>query len=606
MDSSGGYPSGYLYETEERDIAAVLPARAAPGLGNVPQIAHGDRPEQFLHFEAALHHMNQGLCLFDQQAQLVVCNHRYREIFDIPDDFALFGKTQEEICTFLVDNGRYPPPVTIETIRLSAHGALKRPRASPIFRELADGRMISILYRAIEGGGWVSTFEDITEQRRSQARIQHLARYDGLTELVNARTLRECARGLSAATSKALPVLACHYLDLDRFKFVNDTYGHAVGDELLQAVSARLRSCARRDDVVGRLGGDEFALIQRVPDAAAAIAFAHRLVTAIAEPFELSGGRVEVGVSIGVATHEDRETAAEADIERLLQDADLALRQAKSLERGTVCAFEPVMSETARLRLALERDLTAALAAGQIQVHYQPLVESQSGRIIGVEALARWEHPERGSIPPATFIPLAEEVGLIVQLGAWVMRLACRDAAAWPDHLTVAVNASVVQVRQKCFADMVLAILAETGLPASRLEIEITESSLLEESETTMQNLHRLREAGVAFALDDFGTGYSSLSYLRRFPFDKIKIDRSFMRDAEMSADALAIIRAVAGLGTSLGITTLVEGVETEQQLQLAQAEGLKQAQGYLFSRPVPVEHITEMVRNASRLPDMP
>ncbi|MDP4026249.1 EAL domain-containing protein [Methylobacterium sp. NEAU 140] len=551
---------------------------------------------QVQRFEIALHHMNQGLCMFDQQARLVVCNHRYREIFAIPADYSLFGKTQEEICGFLVADGRYPSSVTLDMITRSVRSALARPSALPVFRELADGRIIAILYRTIAGGGWVSTFEDITEQRRSQARIQHLARYDGLTDLANARTLREGGQALSATAAKGLPVLACHYLDLDRFKFVNDTYGHAVGDELLQAVAERLRACARREDVVGRLGGDEFALVQRVPGVAAALAFANRLVDEIGVPFELSGGRVEIGVSIGVATHEDRDAASAADVERLLQDADLALRRAKAQERGTVCAFEPAMSEAARGRLTLERDLSAALAAEQIAVHYQPLVESRTGRIIGVEALARWEHPERGFVPPTTFIPLAEEVGLIVPLGAWVLRRACRDAAAWPDHLTVAVNASVVQVRQKSFAESVLAILAETAFPATRLEIEITESTLLEESETTMQNLHRLREAGVRFALDDFGTGYSSLSYLRRFPFDKIKIDRSFMRDAEASTDALAIIRAVAGLGTSLGITTLVEGIETERQFQLARAEGLKQVQGYLFSKPIPSARIAELV----------
>ena len=601
MDGTGAFLSSDLQDPRER--SEIGAAKTAKSLGHhssnaekTPQIAEGDWPEQFQRFEVALQHMNQGLCMFDRQARLVVCNHRYREIFEIPDDYSLFGKTQEEICSFLITAGRYPPPITLDTISRSMRGALARSHDLPVFRELADGRMISILYRPIAGGGWVSTFEDITEQRRSQARIQHLARYDGLTELANARTLREGGRALSSADARGLPVLACHYLDLDRFKFVNDTYGHAVGDELLQAVAARLRACSRRDDVVGRLGGDEFALFQRVPDVAAALAFARRLVADIAEPFELSSGRVEVGVSIGVATHADKDAAADTDVELLLQDADLALRRAKSLERGTVCLFEPAMSETARQRLALEREPGAALAAEQLQVHYQPLMESRSGRIIGVEALARWEHPERGFIPPVTFIPLAEEVGLIVPLGAWVLRRACRDAAEWPDHLTVAVNASVVQVRQKSFADTVLAILAETGFPAGRLEIEITESTLLEDSESTMQNLHKRRDAGVRFALDDFGTGYSSLSYLRRFPFDKIKIDRSFMRDAETSADARAIIRAVAGLGTSLGITTLVEGVETEQQLQLAQVEGLKQVQGYLFSKPVPGAHIAKMV----------
>ncbi len=548
--------------------------------------------EQIRLFEAALENMSHGLCMFDAQSRLVVSNPRYHEIFQIPADAVRRGMTQGDICAFLIAQRCYPPAVTLDGIRESTRVALQRDDGLPILRELADGRVLSILYRAMKGGGWVSTFEDVTEQRRNRDRIAHLADHDALTDLVNARAMRGSHHGLADAADPERPLLAVCSVDLDRFSFVNDTHGHAAGDELLRAVALRLRANTRRGDIVARLGGDEFAVVQRAADEAAADALAQRLAAVLSRPYEISTGRIEVGASVGVATR----PALGVDMDGLLHDAELALRNAKAEGPGTVGVFHPDMSKAARERRLIEAELHAALAAEQFELHYQPLVDIDGSRIVGVEALVRWRHPERGLVAPLSFIGIMEEIGLIVPLGLWVLARACRDAMRWPDHVVVAVNVSSVQMRQKGFGDTVLAVLAETGLGARRLEIEITESSLLEESASTLENLAVLHDAGIRIAMDDFGTGYSSLSYLRRFPIDKIKIDRSFMNDAETSADARAIIRAVAGLGVSLGITTLVEGVETVQQLDLARAEGVGQVQGYLFSRPQPEAIVSTMI----------
>ncbi|GGD96181.1 hypothetical protein GCM10011390_13670 [Aureimonas endophytica] len=544
--------------------------------------------EQNRRFEAALANMSQGLCMFDAESRLVVCNHRYHEIFGLAPGELAFGITQDDLCRILIAKGFYPPSVTPESIRESTRVALLDGDGLPVLRELADGRVIAIRYRSMEGGGWVSTFEDITAQRRNEARIAHLARHDALTDLPNPRTLREEGRALALRADRR--EIAAYYFDLDRFKLVNDTYGHGVGDELLRAVADRLRAAlGAADGIVGRLGGDEFALLRLVRSEAEAEAFAEALLAAIVRPYALSCGRLDAGVSIGVAL---RRAGAAEDVETLLQNADLALRHAKSNGRGTVHLFDPALSEAARQRRVLEAELRTALAENQFELHYQPLVELGGQRTVGVEALLRWRHPERGLVSPVLFIPLAEEMGFIVPLGDWVIRQACRDAAKWPDHVVVAVNVSGIQLHQKGFAASVLAALREAGLAPGRLEVEITESVLIDESEASLDNLETLRAAGIRFAMDDFGTGYSSLSYLRRFPIDKIKIDRSFMKDAQTNADALAIIRAIAGLGASLGITTLVEGVETEEQLGIARAEGIDQVQGYLFSRPQPKAEI--------------
>jgi diguanylate cyclase (GGDEF)-like protein len=528
--------------------------------------------EQVHLFESALANMSQGLCMFDAQSRLVVSNRRYHELFGIPTDAIDRGMTQHGICAMLIAKGVYPPTETLERIEEQTRLALQSGDGLP----------------ALAGGGWLSTFEDVTDRRRSEARIAHLAHHDSLTDLANTRALRASYRDLVQVVDAARPMLALCYVDLDRFKFINDTYGHAVGDELLQAVAERLRMTTRRADIAARLGGDEFALVMRVADGADAMAVAQRLLGVLSQPYDVSSGRLDVGASIGVTTRAVLDMAPDWDIDPLLHDADLALRHAKTAGRGAVTAFEPRMSEAAQARSLMEADLRTALAEEQFELHYQTLVDIRESRVVGVEALVRWHHPARGLQSPLSFIAVMEETGLIVPLGRWVLERACRDALRWPAHVVVAVNVSSVQVRQPSFGASVVALLAETGLPAQRLEIEITESSLLEESEITRANLATIHEAGIRIAMDDFGTGYSSLSYLRRFPIDKIKIDRSFMQDAETSADARAIIRAVAGLGTSLGITTLVEGVETERQLDLARAEGVGQVQGYLFSRPQP------------------
>ncbi len=391
--------------------------------------------------------------------------------------------------------------------------------------------------------------------------------------------------------------LALLYLDLDRFKAVNDSHGHPVGDELLRAVAARLRACVRDSDLVARLGGDEFAVAQcGAPQPAASRQLAQRLIEALAAPFELAGVQAHIGASVGIAVAPfDGD-----DPDTLLKNADLALYRAEADGRGTMRYFEPAMDERARLRRALEADLREALAQGQLHLEYQPLVRLTDGMVGGVEALLRWRHPARGGVSPAEFVPLAEDNGLIVPIGRWVLEQACRDALRWPASVRVAVNVSAVQFRQDTLLRDVAHALAHSGLPATRLELEITESVMLREPAQAVAQLRQLRAHGVHIALDDFGTGYSSLATLHAFAFDRLKIDRSFVRDLGARDDARSIVRAVAGLGRSLGIATTVEGVETAEQLAIARDEGCVEAQGYLFSRPRPADEIAAFVASAA------
>ncbi|GEP10367.1 hypothetical protein MGN01_22120 [Methylobacterium gnaphalii] len=554
------------------------------------QNANAQLGEQNRRFDAALENMTQGLCMFDADARLVVWNRRYLEIFDLDETALSIGMTQREIIEVLVALKRYKAGATVDSVSEGTRTSLAGESAKSVLRELADGRVVAATHRTMEGGGWVATFEDVTERRRNEARIIHMARHDALTDLPNRTALREVGTEMAAQAGDGL-TLAVLCLDLDRFKPVNDSYGHALGDALLRAVAERLRSHVRGRDVVARLGGDEFAVLYRVEDETGAERLAQRMIAAISAPYQLDGYCVEIGMSVGIALADECR-----DIERLLRNADMALYEAKAAGRGTCCLFERQMDETARERTVLERELREALALGRFEVHYQPLVDLDENRITGLEALVRWRHPERGLISPSVFVPLAEETGLIVPLGEWVLNQACRDAATLPDDISIAVNVSVLQLRNRSFAQSVLMALAATGLQAERLEIEITESVLLDDTEANLETLHTLRRLGVRISMDDFGTGYSSISYLRRFPFDKIKIDRSFVRDSAGRSDAGAIIRAIVGLGTSLGITTLVEGVETEAQLATVRAEGVQEIQGFLFSPPRPLGEISEML----------
>ena len=434
---------------------------------------------------------------------------------------------------------------------------------------------------------------DVTAKRQAEARIAHMAHHDALTSLPNRVLFHERLDEALLRVRRDRDKFAVLYLDLDQFKSVNDTLGHPAGDKLLMAVAERLRTCLRGSDMVAKFGGDEFAVLQMglagPPEAGI---LAERIVTLLSEPYDIEGQQAVIGTSVGIAlAPADGETS-----DQLLRNADMALYQAKEDGRCTFCFFQPGMGASLRAHHTLELDLRKALGASEFEVYYQPLVTLETGVICGFEALLRWHHPPRGMVAPAEFIPLAEEIGLIVPIGEWVLRQACAEAAGWPDDLKVAVNLSPVQFKKGNLPQMVFATLASTGLPAARLELEITESIFLAESKANLATLRRLRALGVSISMDDFGTGYSGLSYLRAFPFDKIKIDRSFISELSESADCMAIIKAITNLGSNLGIPTLAEGVETETQLAWLREAGCTEMQGYLFSRPVPASEIAELL----------
>jgi diguanylate cyclase (GGDEF)-like protein/PAS domain S-box-containing protein len=444
---------------------------------------------------------------------------------------------------------------------------------------------------------------DVTERKRAEARIEHMAHHDALTGLPNRvlfnRRLDEALERVKRqgetrqGETRRGENLAILCLDLDHFKSVNDTLGHPIGDGLLKAVAERITRCLPERGFVARLGGDEFALIQIGVDGPEAPGrLAAELIEIVSETYQIDGHDVIVGASVGIALAPGDGEASDA----LLRAADMALYRAKSDGRGMFHFFEPDMDRRIQARRSLELDLRKAYQHGEFELYYQPLVNLQRDAVSGFEALLRWRHPERGMIQPDAFIPLAEEIGLIVPIGEWVLRRACEDAATWPANIKVAVNLSPVQFRSRGLVQAVLSALAHSGLPASRLELEITESVLLGETEANLATLHSLRALGASISMDDFGTGYSSLSYLRSFPFDKIKIDRSFVNEMMERADCVAIIRAVAGLGMSLGIATTAEGVETSAQLDRLRAEGCTEIQGYLVSPPRPASEVWQLL----------
>jgi diguanylate cyclase (GGDEF)-like protein/PAS domain S-box-containing protein len=442
---------------------------------------------------------------------------------------------------------------------------------------------------------------DVTERKRAEASVVHMAHHDALTGLTNRVLFRQRLNEALARMRREDHGLAIHCLDLDHFKSVNDTLGHPVGDALLREVSERLLRCARETDTVSRLGGDEFAIIQdavKTPEEVGVLAT--RLLDVIGQPYRLEGHDLVVNVSVGIAfAPSDGE-----DPDILLKNADMALYRAKDEGRATYRFFEPEMDARLQARRVLEVELRAALQLQQFELYYQPLMDLQTSKILGFEALIRWRHPERGLVSPLEFIPLAEDIGLIVPIGEWVLRQACSEAATWPENMLVAVNISPAQFANKNLVPSILLGLASAGLSAHRLELEVTESILLQESENNLRVLYQLRALGVRIAMDDFGTGYSSLSYLRRFPFDKIKLDRSFVSDMAGDPECAAIIRAIAGLAEGLHMTTTAEGVETQEQLERLRAEGYTEGQGYLFSRPLPVGDLREFLRRHGHIVD--
>jgi diguanylate cyclase (GGDEF)-like protein len=546
--------------------------------------------------EAALDNMSQGLLMFHAQARLVICNRRYMEMYSLDPGAVKPGCHLRELLelraaqgTFSGDPDRY---VAALLQRLSAQSP------ETLLVELADGRTIAVLNHPTPDGGWVATHEDITERRRAEKQIFHMARHDALTDLPNRVQLRERLAHALADLGRG-DRLAVHYLDLDHFKSVNDTLGHPVGDELLQVIATRLRSCLKESDLVARVGGDEFAIIQSRVDAPADAAKMARAVRDVLRaPYDLKGHAVIVHTSIGIAIAPDDGT----DPTELIKSADMALYGAKADGRNTYRFFEPEMDARMKARRSLELALRRALKAGEFELYYQPIVTLNDGRVSCCEALLRWHHAERGTIPPAEFIPVAEEIGLIVPLGEWLLRQACADATRWPDDVKLAVNLSPIQIMNQNLLSTVMNALGTSGLPAHRLELEITEAVLMQNSEQTLSTLHQLRGLGVHISMDDFGTGYSSLSYLRSFPFDKIKIDRCFISELAESEESAAIVRAVAGLASSLNMRTTAEGVETHQQMQRVQALGCTEMQGFWFSRPQPLDAVTKLlVRPADR-----
>jgi diguanylate cyclase (GGDEF)-like protein len=545
-----------------------------------------------MQFDAALDNISQGVTFFDSDLRLIVCNRRYREICELPPELTQPGTSLSDIIAFREKIGSLPDITAAAYMnRRAVLAGLGKP--FELVDELRDGRSVLMRFQPLAKRGWVTTHEDITERRRAEATLAFLARHDALTQLPN-RTLFQERLTQALATTRRQAGCAVLLLDLDGFKPVNDALGHPLGDALLKSVAARMQSTIRDVDTVARLGGDEFAIIQvgvASPDQVAALA--ERAIAAVDQPFDIDGHRIFVGASIGIALAPSDGTTCDT----LLRNADIALYLAKAEGRGTYRLFEPEMDARVQGRRALEFDLRDAMADGAFDLEYQPVVESHTGKALGFEALIRWNHPVRGMIGPADFIPIAEDTGLIVPIGKWVLRQACMAATAWPDDIGVAVNLSAVQFRGGHLLGAVEAALAESGLAPSRLELEITESVLLQKSDDRLATLHRLRALGVRIALDDFGTGYSSLSYLRSFPFDKIKIDRSFIADLATNLESLVIVRTIIGLAIGLGMAVTAEGVETTEQMAVLREEGCAQMQGDLFSRPLTAHRALDWLR---------
>ncbi|MBP1091350.1 bifunctional diguanylate cyclase/phosphodiesterase [Bradyrhizobium diazoefficiens] len=578
-------PASLSVLTASAAVAIIAIALAAAVLD---RRAKGELGRQQVVLDTALENMSQGLCMFDADGKIMLFNERYAAMLR-RTDIALTGRLLVDVLREEQAKGQWQGDADEFFARLVVDAREGRTTSQVVNR---FGRSIRVVNQPMQGGGWVATFEDITEWLEAQAKISHMARHDALTGLPNRVLFHEqLEQGLRRTGSGDQLAVLC--LDLDHFKDINDSLGHPIGDALLKEVGRRLKATVGESDTVARLGGDEFAVVQiGRSEEAAARCLAGRLVEVISAPYEIDDHQIVIGVSIGISlSPQDGSNADE-----LLKNADLALYRAKADGRGTYRFFETGMDARAQARRLLEMDLRAALQRDEFQPYYQPIRDVASGRVVVFEALLRWNHPQRGLIAPINFIPLAEETGLIVQLGEFVLRSACTDAATWPDDVDVAVNLSPVQFRNPNLIASVTAALTVSGLPARRLELEITESVLLQNSEATLTTLHELRAMGVRISLDDFGTGYSSLSYLRSFPFDKIKIDRSFVSELATREDSMAIIRAVTGLGRSLGIVTTAEGVENDAQLELLRREGCTQAQGYLFSKPRPASDVALML----------
>ncbi|MFD2184558.1 EAL domain-containing protein [Rhodoplanes azumiensis] len=532
--------------------------------------------------DAALNNMSHGLCMFDRDGRLILHNARYRQMYGLAADAVRPGTSLRELLRLRTEAGTVCADP--ESYLAELTGAISRDTATHVMTRLGDGRVIAVLNDPTGDGGWISVHEDITERTQAEQRIAHMARHDALTDLANRLLFRERMDEAIARLGRTGKSFAVLIFDIDLFKSVNDSLGHSGGDALLEAVAERLRRTASPDDTLGRIGGDEFAVIQHCHDdpRGETGARAERLLDELRAPYEIEGKRIVIGISIGVAIAPDDGT----EPSQILRNADLALYRAKGDGRGCYRFFEPAMDADAQLQREFEFELREALVRKEFEIHFQPIVDIATCRPCAVEALVRWRHPDHGLIPPDKFIPVAEEIGLIIPLGEWILDTACRIAAAWPADVRLAVNLSAVQFRSGNLVEVVRDALARSGLPAARLELEITESVLLQKDHGGLAVLHDLAALGVHIVLDDFGTGYSSLSYLQLFPFSKIKIDKSFVADLPTRSDCAAIVCTVVNLAKALDMGTTAEGVETVEQLELLRAAGCREAQGWLFGRP--------------------
>jgi diguanylate cyclase (GGDEF)-like protein len=553
-------------------------------------------------FDTALNNMPHGLCMFRADGRLAVMNHRFSQMMGVPDDIVRQGASPDDIVNACVIAGSISVAsgkmILAEIENTQAHNVVT---ADP---DISRDRSLSWTFQPMAGGGAVVLLEDITERRQAEARITHLARYDELTALPNRVSFHDELQRLLNIPRKDGELSALLFIDLDQFKQVNDTLGHPCGDQLLCAVAERLRDMLRPEDFVARFGGDEFVVFQRkIRSNDDAAILARRIVDHLSERYKIDNHFVEIGASVGIAM-----TTPGVSADTLLKNADMALYRAKADGRGTFCFFREELAQTVEARRTLELDLRKALANEEFELFYQPLVNLKSGKLTTCEALLRWNHPVRGTVSPVDIIPVAEDMGLIVDLGRWILRKACLECMKWPSGVSVAVNFSPQQFHQRDVLSEVRYALEVSGLPPHRLEIEITESSLLRNTQLTHDVLSQLHAIGVRISLDDFGTGYSSLSYLHNFPLQKVKIDRSFLEGID-SDRPLTLLRGVARLSADLGMSVVVEGIETNEQLELISVDGtVTEAQGYLFSRPVPAVRIRQLL-NAShgrRVPGEP
>jgi diguanylate cyclase (GGDEF)-like protein len=538
--------------------------------------------------DTAMNTMTQGLLMFDQDERLIVCNRRYIEMYGLSSDVVKPGAYFRDVIAHRRDTGSFFGDVDAYCDGIL--NAAGRIQSSVV--ETRDGRLIEIRNQPGTAGGWLATHEDVTERVRADERIAHMAHYDALTDLPNRVLMRGHLERRIGELADGNP-FAILYIDVDEFKGVNDSLGHEIGDELLRQVANRLRACVGPNDLVARLGGDEFAIVKAATrDQAELTALAESILKSLRTPVDCKGQEIPTDASIGIAIAPDHG----ANLDDLLKCADLAMYAAKTEGRRTFRFYVPEYNAKATQRRELELDLRQALIHGEFEVHYQPLVDLAANVVTGCEALLRWRHPERGMVSPAEFIPVAEETGLIGEIGEWVLKQACTEAASWPGQIRVAVNVSPVQFRSKTLALKVATALNQSGLAPGRLELEITETVLIRDDEEALTILQQLRDLGVRIALDDFGTGYSSLSYLHRFPFDKIKIDRSFISDIGEPDDSSPIVQAVVQMATARHMATTAEGVETAAQREILRQLGCSQMQGYLFSPAVPAARLKQLL----------